>query len=318
MIDRFFLFVYIITVGMTFSVTFLSMLYWLRKRVSGRFNTFLFIAYLAILLILAGVKFYWTELTGDSPGLLVTTSLAEFIGFGSLLYYIPATVNRIINRKWTRLRLSAAITACTVYIAIGTVYLFTGYLEGLALAAAIIYLSSLSVILIDILASSYRIKRFSTRLSVLLVTGLTVTFLPLVMVSRLLEGTEGPWAVTASIRFLVLCIYYFWMAITGLSFYMREMGVIVDDGRVKNELRDNLPLTRRELGIALFLARGMQYSEVAEHLGISSNTVRNHVSNIYKKLSIRSKIELTKILGEEEGVGIGGSGDLPGGPLSSG
>ena len=56
------LFFYIITVGFTSAALGLSLLYWMQKRNSGRLNTFAFILYLTLLLLLGGVRFYWEDL----------------------------------------------------------------------------------------------------------------------------------------------------------------------------------------------------------------------------------------------------------------
>ena len=45
-------------------------------------------------------------------------------------------------------------------------------------------------------------------------------------------------------------------------------------------------LTERELDVVRALARGQSNKEIAGDLGISEKTVRNHASNIYKKLHI--------------------------------
>ena len=45
-------------------------------------------------------------------------------------------------------------------------------------------------------------------------------------------------------------------------------------------------LTERELEVVKALARGKSNKEIAKSLGISEKTVRNHASNIYKKLHI--------------------------------
>jgi DNA-binding NarL/FixJ family response regulator len=45
-------------------------------------------------------------------------------------------------------------------------------------------------------------------------------------------------------------------------------------------------LTERELEVVKALARGKSNKEIARSLGISEKTVRNHASNIYKKLHI--------------------------------
>ena len=46
------------------------------------------------------------------------------------------------------------------------------------------------------------------------------------------------------------------------------------------------PLTERELEVIKALAQGMSDRQIARSLGISEKTVRNHTSNIYRKLHI--------------------------------
>jgi len=51
------------------------------------------------------------------------------------------------------------------------------------------------------------------------------------------------------------------------------------------------PLTRREREILSLMASGLQNKEVAEKLGVSHATIRNHVHNILDKLGLHSKLE---------------------------
>jgi DNA-binding NarL/FixJ family response regulator len=50
-------------------------------------------------------------------------------------------------------------------------------------------------------------------------------------------------------------------------------------------------LTPRELDILSLLAQGLSNQGIAERLGISRNTVRNHVQNILAKLEAHSQLE---------------------------
>lgn len=52
------------------------------------------------------------------------------------------------------------------------------------------------------------------------------------------------------------------------------------------------PLTRQERAVIAHMRRGMPNSEIAAQLGISVNTVRSHVKNIYAKLEIKRRAEL--------------------------
>lgn len=49
-----------------------------------------------------------------------------------------------------------------------------------------------------------------------------------------------------------------------------------------------MPISQRELDVVRLMARGRDNAEIADALGISVNTVRNHVSTAYEKLGVSS------------------------------
>jgi DNA-binding CsgD family transcriptional regulator len=51
-------------------------------------------------------------------------------------------------------------------------------------------------------------------------------------------------------------------------------------------------LTRREREIVTLAATGRSSKQIAQHLGLSSRTVDNHLSRAYHKLGVRSRTEL--------------------------
>ena len=59
-----------------------------------------------------------------------------------------------------------------------------------------------------------------------------------------------------------------------------------------------LPLSRAEARVAERFASGMTAQRVAAELGISRATVRNHLTAVYGKLGVHSKVELVRKLGE--------------------
>lgn len=52
------------------------------------------------------------------------------------------------------------------------------------------------------------------------------------------------------------------------------------------------PLTEREAEVASALARGLSNKEIAEHLQISWRTVETHKYKVFKKLKLRSTVQL--------------------------
>ena len=54
------------------------------------------------------------------------------------------------------------------------------------------------------------------------------------------------------------------------------------------------PLTLAEVRVAGVVAQGARNKEIADHLGVSESTVKNHLHNIYTKLNLSSRRELVR------------------------
>jgi DNA-binding CsgD family transcriptional regulator len=52
------------------------------------------------------------------------------------------------------------------------------------------------------------------------------------------------------------------------------------------------PLTKRELEVLALLLDGWRNQDIAERLGLSPNTVKNHVYNVYQKTGVATRVEL--------------------------
>jgi DNA-binding CsgD family transcriptional regulator len=55
-------------------------------------------------------------------------------------------------------------------------------------------------------------------------------------------------------------------------------------------------LTQREREVALLVADGLRSREVADRLGIASQTVKSHLKTIFDKLGVRNRVELARRL----------------------
>ena len=63
-----------------------------------------------------------------------------------------------------------------------------------------------------------------------------------------------------------------------------------------SRMKTDYGLTSRELEVTGLAAAGSTYREISEKLGISDRTAERHMTNIYNKLGINSKIELYRIV----------------------
>lgn len=59
-----------------------------------------------------------------------------------------------------------------------------------------------------------------------------------------------------------------------------------------NEMRRRVGLTRRETDVCRQTLNGLKNTEIAEDLNISEQTVKDHLSTIYRKLGVKNRFEL--------------------------
>lgn len=100
-----------------------------------------------------------------------------------------------------------------------------------------------------------------------------------------------------------LCIIYFFQCMIGVLFVkeiIQDVKIIIQEENLKVENVGLKCLTNREKEIVDYVAIGLSYKEIGENLFISANTVKNHVYNIYKKLNVKNKVELTNLVNNRD------------------
>lgn len=74
--------------------------------------------------------------------------------------------------------------------------------------------------------------------------------------------------------------------------WVSPQAAVVLAAHVRNTLASAAPaLTERELEVLELIARGYHNEEIAVELTISEYTVRNHISNIFQKLKVKTRVE---------------------------
>lgn len=57
------------------------------------------------------------------------------------------------------------------------------------------------------------------------------------------------------------------------------------------ETQETIKLSEREVQVLEQLSKGLSYNVIADHLFLSTGTIRKHIENIYKKLQVHNKLE---------------------------
>jgi DNA-binding CsgD family transcriptional regulator len=86
--------------------------------------------------------------------------------------------------------------------------------------------------------------------------------------------------------------------------FMVTLSDLTGEKKLDGTLQARFQLSRRELDVIHYLTRGMSDNEIGEKLYISRQTVHTHIKNIYRKLGVKSRIELYRIVTRESYPGI--------------
>lgn len=76
----------------------------------------------------------------------------------------------------------------------------------------------------------------------------------------------------------------------------------IQNQNAQESVPETTPLSSREMDILNCLALGKSYTTIAEELFISPHTVRKHMTNIYEKLHVNSKVEAVRLAMQKKWV----------------
>jgi len=291
----------VLTFGLQMGSFFLGLFFYLSRRELWKFKGILFLGYLVLLYFFAMLRFYLHHLLNMEGSLtfLVINAL-EMTGISLLIYYFSATINYFMKRKWRKLQLTWVLIAVVATFSLGVARLVFGYSPVLHLILSLFLIISMTIIFINALRSLPLIQRPIDRISVTFLSGLTLIFLPLILTSRFLGVYLEDTSIGDTLSFTVSSCYYLGLAIILIRYFIRRSlerdDRIVSLSEQPRSFFEDISVTPRERDIILLLEKGFSYKEIGADLDISINTVNNHIANIYKKFSVRSKVELLNAL----------------------
>jgi DNA-binding NarL/FixJ family response regulator len=80
-----------------------------------------------------------------------------------------------------------------------------------------------------------------------------------------------------------------------LNLLMNSKMEISDIEKQNKTQNQDYNLSAREKEVLDFITKGLEYKEIAMQMNVSPNTIRNHISNVYKKLHVTSKVQAINV-----------------------
>ena len=124
---------------------------------------------------------------------------------------------------------------------------------------------------------------------------ITFTTIPLLVISSIFTNTRR-------LVFSIVELAYFIMHLTFMFISLERAeeknAKEKKEGEPKLEDYSEFKITEREFEVIKLIKKGLTNKEIGYELGISVNTVNNHIANIFQKTGVKSRIDLLNVLEE--------------------
>lgn len=287
--NEFNLILYIIAFAVGSMNICLSILYHLRKGYDWSKYYLIFQGTVTSILLISAVRMYTSSiLQYDSAAFSLASSWLLYLAVAFMIYFIPYFTTWVIAHPWRNPYKSVflVLSICfLILIILGTIFGFTVVIRLLMI---LIFFGDFIFCLGVIIKNLSGIKDRDARMistSFIILSAFMIPFL----IMDLLMTFES----LAS-----LPIYYFWFSLIILVYlfnYFHHIpetkGTFIDEQKLHA-----YHITDRESEVIRLIQQGFTSKEISLHLDISTSTVNNHISNIYNKTHVSSRIDLLNLL----------------------
>jgi DNA-binding CsgD family transcriptional regulator len=292
----------VIHFSIVFSITFFCLLTYYRTR-DAQVGRFLLIALPLFLFTLIYFLHCYVSGRGNplSPSageglalialIVVCLSLAAYVR--GVVTYLVSIITEDKGKKRIGLIITNGLAGLFLLISVYLLILLNrdSWRQALSEALSDLFLYSSILLLIPTVVASIFLPRYRGRENYRLLTSILVAFYPMLLTIPvdILMLSQSPFKLTL-ITHSLFCGFFFYYI---LRHYLAHYETPSEDleGRLPAYCR-KYDISSREQEILRLLIEGRTNREIADALFISTNTVKTHVQNIYRKTGVTNRIRL--------------------------
>jgi len=207
-----------------------------------------------------------------------------------LTVFLPYFTTWVIAHPWRNPYKTIFYVLAGIYLSLGIFHAITGNktYDDLMILLFVLVVGFCLIIMLKNLSS---IENKTARATCITIIIVSAAMLPSIVLSL----------VFPSVKPLMYGVYFLAFSISVMTFLFMEFVRLAREGALGKKdlaLEDLAPyhITEREFVVIQLVSNGLTNKEIAADLGISANTVNNHVANIFSKTKVRSRIDLLNLL----------------------
>ncbi len=204
-------------------------------------------------------------------------------------------VDYLFGLKITSFKKGIYLLVFAFQFLVSTLYYFMGIPDALQ---TVLQASIICVILYELLMiiKNYNaivnktLKRF-----IIIFALTTLLFLPLITMNSFHFGFIRHMEL---IKLSALPAYFLVISVLSLIFVIKYFNIpaFIADNKLTDYFKQTYGITEKQGEVIELILEGLTYKQIAEKLFISPKTVDNHIQNIYGKLNVTSKLQLSNFV----------------------
>lgn len=223
-------------------------------------------------------------------------------GSGLNIYILPYLVTSLTNRHLKSPHKILFSSWTGLYIILTLLVFLQPQLSGIRFLLLIMLLVTILVSIIYIAINLHKVKKiwwYNSLKNFLILSSLFLLTLVLDMAITIYDIKTLSFLDNLSLPLYLLFIN---IGITLFSIKHLSKSVMIDQGKLTDGCISFYNLSSREVEVVESLSKGITNREVSEELFISVKTVENHLTNIYRKINVKSRIQLMQVINDWSGV----------------
>lgn len=260
-------------------------------------------ATLTILILLFILSGYYYSYINKSYFFYVAMWILYYIENALFVYYITMFVRTLLQMK-TSIALNWFFRIISLIIILMLIIPFVFFRYGMPLLQELgwidnhiinIFMGAFLIYYLILSVSQYgRIRDFRIKRLSLLILILYLVFFPFLFYEIVIIHTFSGIHSVFFLNFVIVMFCFTWNILAMIIYFKYQPFKPLNQLSAKKFPISGI--TEREREIAGMLLEGQSYNSIAKELFISYQTVKTHVQNIYRKLNVKSKMELLRLV----------------------
>ncbi|HEX3037879.1 MAG TPA: helix-turn-helix transcriptional regulator [Oscillospiraceae bacterium] len=233
--------------------------------------------------------------------LVIISNAMDVLGTSFSSFFGLLMIHELLGKCITKMKRNIILTISAFQIVIITIcytntkLVILKHIGQISVIAVILYETLIAII------NYHQIPEQELKRASRIFAAITLAFIPFFILEYIREGIE----VISYFQFLkmfALPAYFFVINACTLFWvctYFNTPAYFAQD-KLTGYFIEKYAITDKETEIIELSLKGLTYKQIAERIFVSPKTVDNHVQNIYKKLGVTNKIQLSNLIHSKE------------------